>query len=449
MAADATLAKGAYEATRYRGQGVDAAQKELGDNLNQAVKDIAKDKATQKAQEKEKAKTTPEQEPVLEEVQEVDDGSEDQEVESKEGEEKKEEQTFDEAFAAAREELGPGKTFKFKGKEYTTWYEGEEKKHNEENNNSNAENQIVRGGNPNSADLEVVTAQMEYLKNEWADGDQIIANQGLVKVQEDVAKFNGFLDGVAQGQIDKNIKGGKDGTGFSSAYVEGNADYDWAMEVMNNSQNNIANFSFQDDGDDKSKSLKIKGPEGNYITIDQATTKIQGMMVDVDASNAFNAIFDRNLSKIKEDKSAVLNTAEVDSQINEWMNSSKNVSSILHDNMFKGNNRSWVEDFKEGLTGIPLEGLGINEEDIERFNENSPGVIDAEDNLSEEDIDTLIKIYTAEHTDHAKSTARSYFKGVIVNNHRKMWEAEYPGETYPGDSNPNKTAQEYINEQYS
>ena len=41
MATDATLVKGAYEATKYRGQAVDAAQRRLGDNLNKKVGELA------------------------------------------------------------------------------------------------------------------------------------------------------------------------------------------------------------------------------------------------------------------------------------------------------------------------------------------------------------------------------------------------------------------------
>lgn len=446
MAADATLAKGAYEATRYRSQGVDKAQGAIGDTLNQAVRDIAKDKAIQKAKEKEKVKTTPEQEPVLEEIKDTETvDTETPDVKPEQTDEKKEQQTFDEAFAAARKKLGPGKKFQFEGKEYTTWYEGEEDKQDEENNNINAENQLATGGNPNKSDLDVITEHMAYLQDEYGFGDEALANKGLVDTQMEVQKFNGLLDSIAQGQVDRNIKGGKDGTGFSSVYGKGNQDYDWAIGIMSNSQNNKSNFSFQEDeenqqegggqyGKDMGKSLKVRGPEGNYITVDQATKKIQGMMVDVDASNAFNAIFDGNLSKIKDDKSAVLNTAEVESQVNDWINSSNSVSSIMHDTMFKGSNSSWVEDFKKGLIGIPLEGLGISEEEFELYNKNSPGVISMQDGLDAEDADALIELYTTEdnYADHAKSTVHGYFTGIIKNNHRKVWEAEYPNEVYPG-----------------
>tara|TARA_R110001599_G_scaffold129950_1_gene304738 strand:+ start:330 stop:1511 length:1182 start_codon:yes stop_codon:yes gene_type:complete len=44
MGADATLVKGAYEANKYRGQAVDAAQRRLGDSLNEAVGKIAANK---------------------------------------------------------------------------------------------------------------------------------------------------------------------------------------------------------------------------------------------------------------------------------------------------------------------------------------------------------------------------------------------------------------------
>ena len=48
MGADATLVKGAYEANKYRGQAVDAAQRRLGDSLNEGVSQIAANKRAEK-----------------------------------------------------------------------------------------------------------------------------------------------------------------------------------------------------------------------------------------------------------------------------------------------------------------------------------------------------------------------------------------------------------------
>jgi len=56
MATDVTLVKGAYDANAYRGAGVDAAQKAIGDDLNEAVGKLAAKKRKEK--EVEKAKVT-------------------------------------------------------------------------------------------------------------------------------------------------------------------------------------------------------------------------------------------------------------------------------------------------------------------------------------------------------------------------------------------------------
>ena len=51
MGADATLVQGAYDANKYRGQAVDAAQRRLGDSLNEGVSQIAANKRAEKEAE--------------------------------------------------------------------------------------------------------------------------------------------------------------------------------------------------------------------------------------------------------------------------------------------------------------------------------------------------------------------------------------------------------------
>jgi hypothetical protein len=51
MATDTTLVKGAYDANKYRGQAVDAAQRRLGDNLNETVGKLAANKKAEKEAE--------------------------------------------------------------------------------------------------------------------------------------------------------------------------------------------------------------------------------------------------------------------------------------------------------------------------------------------------------------------------------------------------------------
>ena len=48
MATDTTLVQGAYDANKYRGQAVDAAQRRLGDNLNETVGKLAANKRAEK-----------------------------------------------------------------------------------------------------------------------------------------------------------------------------------------------------------------------------------------------------------------------------------------------------------------------------------------------------------------------------------------------------------------
>jgi len=55
MATDTTLVQGAYDANRYRGSGVDTAQKAIGDDLNVAVGKLAANKREEKEAEKAKA----------------------------------------------------------------------------------------------------------------------------------------------------------------------------------------------------------------------------------------------------------------------------------------------------------------------------------------------------------------------------------------------------------
>jgi len=338
MGADATLVQGAYNATKYTKSKVDAATKGLGDSLSNTVGKL-KNKKDAEAEEVKKAENT-----------KVSDAKKEQDrlaLEARKAKEKEAKIRLED-FNAAAEEV------------------------------RNADGSLPKG------DFVGSQAEVEELKKNFLSEDPIVQ----AGAKHDLATITSGLGEVKDLRLltSTNVSNNDFSAGMS------NENQDFYRSTMGKEP--IVMYKQEVDGDGKptTRTVGVKGPDGEWMSTTAYSSMMEGDMVDVKSQSS---LLDLKTAKIKEGTDGkstdVYDGESVNEAVTSIIKGSSNVRSLMYDVQF--GTTSFVEDLSNSdmLNNLTYDQLGITAEDAYILDKNHDEVINEDDKLTKEDREMIAK----------------------------------------------------------
>tara|TARA_R110000824_G_scaffold13169_10_gene57328 strand:+ start:953 stop:2089 length:1137 start_codon:yes stop_codon:yes gene_type:complete len=353
MATDVTLVKGAYDANAYRGAGVDAAQKAIGDDLNEAVGKLAAKKRKEK--------------------------------------------------------------------------EAEAKK-----DAANEANAKTVSANPGATTEDVAAVREEVL--DWHDtfGDKSPQEQqdminDISNTGEEMQNYVSFRSSISENILDRNVEGGKSGSGLSAG--TNSLDNDWANSMVDPSQSMQVKKTKGANGKTKTE-FGVIGPDGEWMNIDAAQDHLNSLLVDVNAMNELTTIRDNNMSTNNVSKGKNFPTTKVNEQVDTIIKNTTNKNSIYTDNMF--GDSSFVEDLKKGNLQLRYSDMGFSQEVIDKMDTDDDGLMTDADIFSDGDQGSVIDAYMKDKQfdTQRELLLKDYLTEHIKRNWRSTYKEEYGNDAY-------------------
>ena len=391
MATDTTLVQGAYDANKYRGQAVDTAQRRLGDNLNEAVGKIAANK--RKEEEAAAVDGTVPQEKSQEELAQEELNSE----------------TDDNALEVANKEGGL------------------------ENNDYNTVKDVVS----DEWRLEYISATPEEQTALMASlNDTTTQMSSLVDSRKNLATEWG----------DRNIKGGKTGSGISAGVTS--SDEAWVNQFLDGDKPTVITRKTKDkDGKTKTE-FGVENKDGEFITMEKANSYIESLNVDVNAFEELRNITEQSSGLVANQDESIGFDKEKATRDIKGIIKSGNTRSLMYDSNF--DDTSFIEDLEKGGFNIKYTDLGLEPPAGDEDGEFNP-----QDNLNEEDKQSVINAFV-DKKELSTPLLEAYFVQHTENRwnqaykqkHNKDWGVPVSGDgliTPGGDNNQQPSPDEISN----
>lgn len=402
MAADSTLVEGAYRAARPVDMGKRAAQEKLSDNIASTVGRLKKEKESDKAEAKK------------------------------------------EAAKKATEKQGANTT--------VVPPVEEEKVTAEDNDNvAEVENQVELAINEGVAltpgDNENISADLEGLRSQVNEALLGKDKNKAAKITENVRQMRDDKEAVSF--ILNNIGQDYNNIGNTTAHgygmnLENDPDAKRWMQDLILAQTKL---SMSDPDKDGNTRYGVYGPNDEFMTPNQLTEYLVQFEVD---NSSFNEI-DELAEGYRDQGSEGSDQFDRDTAMKSVQRivDSGNFKSLMHDSSFGG--RSFVEDL---MAGEELSGMTYSELGLDTPAGDDDGVINREDNISEDLKRKIVNNFTnsTEHKGKAKEAVIKYYTDYLERNYNKTAESKNLINDRPGNYNTDSgytnkmSAKDFINE---
>lgn len=409
MAADPTLARGAYMAARNDSSEVREAARYLNKSIVDGIDKLKKPKEEEDPSLQNNVVETVDKKTTQNEDPNKTDNSNTTEKNLNK-EKKKKELTFDEAFAKARKELGPGKTFTYKGEQYST------------NTASDLENQtnnaaLELDGNTTTEENEVIEDELQVAKDKVNEaliaGDNTTPEQAMRNLErnaDDISVYQETIAQLGQDWTNRSKEGGaKTPYGYGMALEMDDKNKEWLMGVINSKQRLEV-----DDSDKDNPRYGVYGPDDNFMTPKQLREYLVQFEVD---NNSFNQLDDLTYNyKDKGTKSAATDVFDYDEakrSVTQIVDNG-NLRSLTFDPTFGGT--SYADDLINGdeMGQITYKSLGIDPPA-----DDKDGIINEEDNINDDLKKQIMKQWTAKdgpHFEKYRNSVIDYYTRHIQKN---------------------------------
>jgi len=335
MGADATLVQGAYNATRYTKGKVDTATKGLGDSLSNTVGKL-KDNKDKQVEEVKKVENT-----------KVSDAKKEQDrldLLARKAKEKEAKRRLD-GFNAAAEEV------------------------------RNADGSLPKG------DFVAMQSEVEMLRDDFLSDDPVVQ----AGAQHDLATMTAASGEVKalRLQISKNVEN-KD---FSASMSNENQDF--YTSTMGKEPIIMYKQEVDKDGKPTSKTVGVKGPDGEWMSTTAYSAMMEGDMIDVKSQSS---LLDLKTAKTKEGTDGrstdVYDGESVSEAVTNIIKGSSNTRSLMYDVQF--GTTSFVDDLSNSDM---LNNFKYKNEypSFKEFDTNGDGELNDLDELTKEDKDAIAK----------------------------------------------------------
>ena len=334
MATDTTLVQGAYDANKYRGQAVDAAQRRLGDNLNKKVGELADRGRAEKEAEAKAAEALEEKSP--EEV--------------------------------AREDMNIA-------------------------TDDSADEVLDKDGGIENEDYSTVK---DVVSDEWRleyiNGDEGVKTAMMANLKETTGQMATLVEArksLATEWGDRNVKGGSSGQGISASV--GGDDEEWVNQFLSKEKPTIITRKTKDKNGKSKTEFGVEDKNGEFITMKQADKYISSLNVDVESFNSLTTVTEQSVGLVDSQSEDIGFDRETVTQNVKSVIKNGNPRSLMYDNNFS--DTSFIEDLEDGGFNIKYTDLGLTPPAGDEDGEFNP-----QDNLSEEDKKSVIDAFIANET---------------------------------------------------
>ena len=381
MAADPTLAQGAYRASKHYDMGLRDSQRRLSDTLQKGIKPKQEEETVETSKEKaktpdvEKKKVTTNDDPNSTEIVSNDDGN-------------------------GENDVDPSL---------------------ENNANKNAEN--GEGVNENDLDnvREELVGQKEVFYNAIVNKDNASIeeiNRNLDKTKDEIEHFDEIFKGINENYLNR---GEHTSYGYGNAFLHAPPEEkEWLMNIISKGSDGLEGKLSMQNGE-----MTVEMPNGEM----RSASNLESYLEKYEMANVqFNEIHDLSLHYRDEGKNAgktgVFNMGKAKGDISRIIDSGGEnaITSLALDKSF--GNTSYAEDLfnSDDLSSITYEELDL---DPAEYDTDGDGLITPKDNVSDDIKNKIVRQLTTD------SKYRDGLKGSMINYYTKHLErnfnAEHPG----------------------